>query len=789
MFAPFVAGGGGVFFHRHERRMQTDLSNQVIARIGDNATSNIPRRSLDLGNIQTPELGLLSPHRSEIAPRGSGRDAALIAYSERLRQSYRTNDGGIRDGMLKLGEAFRDGQMITVSCFCRAGQICHADVVKMAIEKVGQSLVRKAPQQKEQAIIERPATDLRSNPRTARAVNEILSVGRSDLLLARLEDTGGRNRSEHASHLNGHSQFVRDLYERGATVRDGVLISPKENLSSPPPLNLAMNEYAFRRLSKLVSESRAKELAPHIVEYGKKIAGTTADRDTKIKVFSWIYEALEGRSELLKPDQRVPEAENKEDRFERTLKEIGTFAEEMSKLEPSDRSVPFEQLIETTGFEQERSADDLSPEKVYEDAIEREEHLDLRDSDHAVGGTENFERIELENTTLARLASDMSKKDLDRWIGVRLPVLDELLESGTSVDVILKPFQTNIYHAAKEGAAEKQLAIDDLRFASAYIERQLKQPESRLRHFNARYRNYAAMLETAASRDQVMEAASKIRLENAKLGSQWKTLTETERAGTPRPLSLKESQFLFTEVSPRHYTSEMTAAKLSYMSVGSDTRTKTEALMRGEISPGPEAAQLIESLESRLGRRQLKDSVSATKHFLQSLKTPNAELRYKNQFDHSEMYRKLPPAERDFVYQRAVLQKDNLETRLIDGSSDQQVPKPGTVQKSTALDFNAVRDDLKTRFAEFITTNSRLSDRELSEGVTSVLEKSLATSGRASRTDHASLSALSRELVEGLGRLPSLVSVNDSRASAAAHEKTGDSPSRHQNRIPEVYIR
>ena len=87
--------------------MQTDLSNQVLARVNGEARGTT-RRTLDLGNISTPELGLLSPQRSEIAPRGLGRDAALIAYSERLRQSYRANEGGIRDGMLKLGKAVRE---------------------------------------------------------------------------------------------------------------------------------------------------------------------------------------------------------------------------------------------------------------------------------------------------------------------------------------------------------------------------------------------------------------------------------------------------------------------------------------------------------------------------------------------------------------------------------------------------------------------------------------------------------------------------------------------------------
>ena len=183
-------------FTESQSRMQTDLSNQVLARIG-NAARNTTRRTLDLENISTPELGLLLPQRSEIAPRGLGRDAALVAYSERLRKSYRANEGGIRDGMLKLGEAVRDGQTIAVSCFCRAGQICHADVVKNAIEKVGRSLVRDAAREKGVGGIEHSSSDPRSNPRTERAINEMLSVSRSDMILSKLEDTEGRTRSEH----------------------------------------------------------------------------------------------------------------------------------------------------------------------------------------------------------------------------------------------------------------------------------------------------------------------------------------------------------------------------------------------------------------------------------------------------------------------------------------------------------------------------------------------------------------------------------------------------------------
>ncbi|HMO82467.1 MAG TPA: hypothetical protein PKD24_16960 [Pyrinomonadaceae bacterium] len=734
--------------------MQTDLSNQVLARI-DGETRDTTRRTLDLGNISTPELGLLLPQRSEIAPRGLGRDAALIAYSERLRENYRANEGGMRDGMLKLGEAVRNGQTIAVSCFCRAGQICHADIVKNAIEKVGRSLVREAAQQKALGGIEHSSSDLRPNPRTARAINELLSVSRSDLILAKLGDTEGRNRSEQASHLNAHSQFLRDLYERGAVVRDGVLISPKENPSPAPPLAITTVEYALKRLEPIINESRAREIAPQLVEYGQSIAGTSADRDTKIKVFNWLYGALEGRHDLLTADERVFRNETKDERFDRALNEIATLAEEMRKLEPSDRLVLLDDVNERTDANDiDRNEGELSLETVYEHALDRDEIRQQIDPKGSISGLQEFERVELDNTTLSRLAAEMSKEELDHWINVRLPVLDEMLESGTYVDAILKPFQNDIYQAAKEDPANKQAAIDDLRFATAYIEHQLKQPESKLRHFNPRYRNYAAMLENAASRSEVMDAASKIRLENARLGLQWETLTEAEKTNTPRPLTSKEMQFLFTEVSPRHYTAEMTALRLAYSNSGIAARTKTAALMRGEIEPSKEAMQLIESLGSRLERRHSTDSLSATKHFLQSLKTPNEELRYKNGFDHSEVYKKLPPAERDFVYQRAVFQKEQLEAKSIGNGPNEPGPKQdqAQIENVSAKIGTALRGALKGDLVELLTRNPEIKGRELADRTSRIIESNLEKLGPKTVSD-AAVTSWSREVGAGMSQL------------------------------------
>lgn len=735
--------------------MESDLGNQVIAGI-DAEKGNTTQRPLDLGNISTPELGLLSPQRNEIAPRGLSRDAALIAYSERLRQSYRANEGGIRDGMIKLGEALRDGQTIAVSCFCRAGQICHADVVKNAIEKVGRSLVRGADRERALGGAEHSSSELRPNPRTERAINEILSVSRTDLILSKLDDTEGRNRSEHASHLNEHSQLIRELYERGSVVRDGVLITPKENSCVAQPPAVTTVEYALKRLEPLISESRAKELAPQIVDYGTKIAGDSADRDTQIKVFNWIYGALEGRHELLKTGKGVSPNETKEERFDRSLREIATLAEEMGKLEPSHREVLLDDVKEQfQASDVDRNDEELSLEAVYEQALGRDEFQPI-DAKGSAGNLREFERVELENTTnLSRLAADMSNEELDRWVNVRLPVLDEMLESGTSVENLLKPYQNDLYQTAKHDPANKQAAIDNLRFATAYIEHQLMQPDSKLRHSNPRYRKYATMLDYASSRNELMDAASRIRHENARIGLQWGAMTIADKSETTRPLTTREMQFLFTEISPRHYTSEMTALRLSYANSGNAARTRTEAMMRGEISPGKEAIRLIESLESRLERRNLTDSLSATKHFLQSLKTPNNELRYKNRFDHSEAYRRLPPDERDYVYQRAVIQKEKLEAKSIGAATETQVPARAGIfptEGAAAKVAGSLRDALKGDLTELLTNNPSIDGRELTARTIRMIDNRLEKLATKMASEEHVIS-WSKELGSGMSQL------------------------------------
>lgn len=712
--------------------MKYDLSNKVIARMNE-VESTLPNRSLDLGNISTPELGLLSPNRNEIAPRGSGREAALFAYSERLRNSYRQNDGGLRDGMVLLGDAFRNGQPISITCFCRAGQTCHADVVKLAIEKVAKAIEVKELNRASRHTLTQDSSFHPSNPRTERAINEILSVSRADLELSKLDDTDGRNRSEYASYLNSRSQFLRDTYERGGTVQNGVLIIPKELHDLKSPLQLATLSYAVVRLEPLVGLDKAREVAPQILDYGKAIAGSNADRETEAKVFRWIYDALDGKRELLDRDRDRDQskAESTTERFDRTLAEIAIVAGEMEKLEPTDRSIQYEPLLESDLHDTEHQF-----RGSVEEPSETFEHLATeRDSEH-VNSTLGFERIELESTHLNSLASEISVEEMKHWAEVKFPALDDALENGISPSIILKLFKAKADKPIENHVKGKELNYEDLGLASAYLEHQLKQPETRLRHFNERYRDYAQMLDRCQSREEVIEASSRIRIENASVGLQRPQNAQNRDTKNLPALTQKEMQMLFTEQSPRHYTSEMIVAKLNYAGDRETTKARTEALKRGDIAPSPEAQQLIESLESRMERKYLNDSLSATKHFLQSLKTPNEELRFKNNFDHSELYSKLPPAERDFVYQVATEQKEKLETTARLTTQESKGPViDGTNQSTPDLQPGKLQAALKTELLELSLANA--DPKFVQERTNMILDDHLSLVGARSANNDA----------------------------------------------------
>jgi hypothetical protein len=254
---------------------------------------------------------------------------------------------------------------------------------------------------------------------------------------------------------------------------------------------------------------------------------------------------------------------------------------------------------------------------------------------------------ESENAQSARQAKEEHREKLQTLKEIE-PVFDYKIEGGNRI-INAKP---------------SERAVAGYEFASEYVRYQLKQPEMRLRHDSAVYRDYAERLEAAKTASDVIREAYKIRQKNHQTTGIWKTADKKELSNFTRPLSKNEMTLLFLEQPPRHYTAEMSVLKYNFAHYSEAKTRMTAALSAGTLEPSEKAEKLVESLAERLNRRDFETKHKATKHFFESLKTENEKLFIKNRFDHRSLYETLPPHEKDWIYNRATGQRDNLEYKI-----------------------------------------------------------------------------------------------------------------------------
>lgn len=285
------------------------------------------------------------------------------------------------------------------------------------------------------------------NPRTARTVAAILGQTSTDEAMRELNFSDGRNQSEQASFLAAQSPFLREIYERGGTVADGILTLPRENLSVSPQIEIATTHTAVERLSKLTGDAeKAKELAPQLVEMGERIAGSNADGQTRLKVFGWLYSVLEGKQELLTNDsaQNAEREQNKnsETSFSEKWQQIVELSEALAALEPKDK-LPENSFDEFRENEQKsryqsESEENLTESELYENTIERE-NAERAEEIISSAGLIGFERIEL-GSDLPKIPENMGRSDFEKLLE-KVSGIDFQLENGFPTREILAPFQ------------------------------------------------------------------------------------------------------------------------------------------------------------------------------------------------------------------------------------------------------------------------------------------------------------------------------------------------------------
>lgn len=254
-----------------------------------------------------------------------------------------------------------------------------------------------------------------------------------------------RTRAEHAGHLHNISQDARDLYERGATVYGDVLVIPRESVgkaTSADQVRAGSHAHAVREFTPLVGEERAKEVAAEFVELGRRIAGRTADGDTRLVVFRAFYNEITLDAAIGKFRTRAEQAAQ----IEPVLERMRVLAEAMRAEEWKRDRAEFVEINEwERGYEdRQRDAEHeahgrltfrienipgLEPEhdELEEPARERAE-----DDRETIGG--RVSNVEYERVQLAgvppRLPDGLTEEDERRLRYEIVPRIDRQIENG-----------------------------------------------------------------------------------------------------------------------------------------------------------------------------------------------------------------------------------------------------------------------------------------------------------------------------------------------------------------------
>src|SRR5690349_5717461 len=167
------------------------------------------------------------------------REDSVTRFDGWLEDQIKKGEGPAFAFIQQLVQRVANGEHIKLACSC-VPKLCHGDVVKATIELLIHNY--RHPEQK----LEREPLQLLQSPdptakpktidQTApRTVSARAEQARADVQAIDLTDDltiynvpEGVTRADHASTLNSFDQFVRDAFERGATLSDNVLTIPRD---------------------------------------------------------------------------------------------------------------------------------------------------------------------------------------------------------------------------------------------------------------------------------------------------------------------------------------------------------------------------------------------------------------------------------------------------------------------------------------------------------------------------------------------------------------------------------
>ncbi len=452
----------------------------------------------------------------------------------------------------------------------------------------------------------------------------------SVLRLRSLDDSDYRTPVEQASQLHQASPTLRELYERGATVKGETLILPAEahelaeERAQPFLTTLA---YAQQ---KLADPEPAKEF--HAL--ARTISGTRADARTELTVFKIYYDRL-GRDER---GERIAkgDAESQQKAIVRTLAEMRELAREMAQLETRE-SVEIEQR---------------------QDGNERAES-------HASGILNVAARTVDLRAEALRWPAGLSAETKERLLTKTLPELDYRLERGVPRTELLRAIDRSMQRPDAEVSQLQRTEIGG--FLKQYLDERLREPETRAAHTSAAFRQARAAFQQAKTVTDVSRAAEDFwHTQRDRAKAQWLHLADPANHPPPpiKPLEVRERNLLFYGRAPAHYTSEMRELRIHYGLTQAERAARVTQLREGSLAASPPLTQLLDELVTRR-------TVKAVSHFQASLL--NEQVAQPNRLNLYQLEQRLPPYERAYLFELTQQRKQELQIQL--------VRPPATVQE------------------------------------------------------------------------------------------------------------
>src|SRR5262245_41611455 len=493
----------------------------------------------------------------------------------------------------------------------------------------------------QELILRGPAPEPVNSPEALGDIREALKDRQVD-------DSYYNSQPEKADWLGEHSQELRDLYERGATIKDNVLVIPAEGHEMN---NLTADRAPFINERRYVHQEIADpEKADEFYNLAKTITGKTANTKAEIEYFRYFYGQIKHDSEgrYIKPDQK----EEREEALEQTLVEMRAMAGEMEKLETlvSDEArkrnavASLEQVREA---EFNASHDDEEPwrwTKVEELAPEieiegDEEEIHEVETDSYVFNTA-ARKANLNDERL-RFPAGLTFEDRKSIVETYLPNVDAKIEGGRRDAAIISDINRLVENwkrmlpegeAARQSLSEKYDSVGY--FLKAYARERLKDPETRAINASEAFRNAHERITETRTPEELNRAARAILKGN--------------------DFNWRERALVFFGRAPAHHTPEMRELRCTWGLTRAERAEYARALGEGKRAPSPALEKMLAELDTRTTAR-------AIGHYRASIL--NEEMRSPGKLDLRAMYEGLPGYERDHLFGKIKEREESLAGR------------------------------------------------------------------------------------------------------------------------------